>query len=367
MARKVDPKVLETLSGVSALAALGIGYEIIDGDIVVMDRIDLSGRGLTRLPDLSGIVVIGDFLCNGNKLESLAGCPFHISRNFDCSANQLQTLQGGPCGVGGKYACRANRLVALAGAPVRIGGYFDCEDNDLVSLEKAPRSIGADFYCGCNPVATLEGGPSDVGGDYRCEHTEIATLRGMPDRVGSIYCRWTKISSLVGLPDSFREVVADFGIFSRWSQIPARMFFGRAAVQKLEDRLSVPPVPGIAEQLSACDPVSGKSFLDMAVMLGRFGDVRNHLLAASEKLPVSAFSQRMLDTVAERHQLALLIEPRLFSGGVHDVMSLWDAVPEEAKTEELQELVQPIAMASAAAGARKVRRPYRPDVPTLRR
>lgn len=59
-----------------ALRKLGVAYERQeDGTVFVPGDIDLSGKGLEALPDLSAVVVKGVFNCKGNKLASLDGAP----------------------------------------------------------------------------------------------------------------------------------------------------------------------------------------------------------------------------------------------------------------------------------------------------
>ena len=78
-------------------------------------NLNLSGLDLQELPDLSRVVVLGD---------------------FDCSDNELLSLQGAPhLFVGGSFNCSANLLYSLSGAPKYVCGNFDCSENMLQNLE----------------------------------------------------------------------------------------------------------------------------------------------------------------------------------------------------------------------------------------
>ena len=103
------------------MEALGITYaELSDGTICVPGTVDLFGRDLKELPDLSEVVVMG---------------------SFDCSHNNLTSLKGAPKEVRGNFICSSNRLVTLCGAPHEVmPGYFNCTDNEsLKNLYGAPR------------------------------------------------------------------------------------------------------------------------------------------------------------------------------------------------------------------------------------
>lgn len=120
---------------------------VIPKDLVITDDVDLSGMGLTKLPDLSAVTVDGDFECYGNNLTSLAGAPKSVGGVFDCSDNQLTTLQGAPQTVDGVFYCYDNLLTTLEGAPQSVGGDFDCSNNQLKSLAGAPKNVSGDFLC----------------------------------------------------------------------------------------------------------------------------------------------------------------------------------------------------------------------------
>ena len=91
-----------------------------DGRLIVECNIDLSGQNLTRLPDLSAVIVKGGFYCYNN---------------------QLTTLAGAPQAVGGGFYCHNNLLTTLAGAPQAVGGSFYCCNNHLATLEHAPQAF----------------------------------------------------------------------------------------------------------------------------------------------------------------------------------------------------------------------------------
>jgi hypothetical protein len=127
-----------------------------DGTIDVNGSVDLSKRGLTKLP-IRFNHVSGYFYCNNNQLTSLEGAPKSVDGHFTCINNKLTSLRGVPQSIGGDFWCRYNQLTSLRGAPQIVIGSFLCEDNQITSLDGAPQSIGGNFYCDVNQITSLKG------------------------------------------------------------------------------------------------------------------------------------------------------------------------------------------------------------------
>ena len=132
-----------------ALRLLGASYtRRADGMFVVPHDIKLSYQGISELPDLSSVIVKGNFTIAANNLTSLRGCPREVEGDFWCHHNLLTSLEGCPSKVGGNFWCHENNLTSLAHAPDAVGGYFYCDRNALTSLEGAPKTfiqIQSDF------------------------------------------------------------------------------------------------------------------------------------------------------------------------------------------------------------------------------
>ena len=167
-------------------------YDMPKGFVIKAD-LDLSDIGLTELPDLSEVVVKGDFYCSDNQLTSLEGSPQKVDGDFICSCNKLTSLEGAPQRVGGGFYCSINQLTSLEGAPKEVGGKFDCSYNQLTSLEGAPQTVGGDFNCYENRLTTLEGAPQSVGGYFRCYNNQLTSLVGLPQmkECMKIYCDYS--------------------------------------------------------------------------------------------------------------------------------------------------------------------------------
>lgn len=89
----------------------------------------------------------GDFGWSHTKITSLKGAPDYVQGGFYVDHNkELATLEGAPEEVGRIFNCRSCNLSSLKGAPKIVGGKFVCYGNPLVSLEGCPEVIKEDFY-----------------------------------------------------------------------------------------------------------------------------------------------------------------------------------------------------------------------------
>lgn len=121
-------------------------------NFVFRGNLDLSNMGLTELPDMSTVTILGSFTCYHNQLTSLTGAPKQVGGGFNCTASQLTSLMGAPENVGGDFNCSHNQLTNLTGAPKHVGGKFYCVHNQLTSLMGAPEKIGGKILSNGNPL-----------------------------------------------------------------------------------------------------------------------------------------------------------------------------------------------------------------------
>lgn len=212
-----------------------------DGTIFVPCDIDLSNRGLTKLPDLSSVVCGGNFYCFGNKLTTLEGMPCEVWQDVSCMNCQLKSLKGASAIVKGNFYCNENDLISLDGAPRYVGGNFFCNDNNLATLKGAPETVMGDFRCNNNKLESLEGGTLNVAVDYYCHNNHLTSLEGAPERIvdfscynnalktiegapaivlGKFDCRWNRLETLEHGPKSFKTILSDFGEYASWDAMP---------------------------------------------------------------------------------------------------------------------------------------------------
>lgn len=152
-----------------------VQYDVFDlmPHFVVYGDLDLSNMGLTQLPDLHTVHVLGNFYCDhnmlttldnspatvergffadNNRLTSLHGCTPKIPMLFSVHHNLLQTLEDGPTYTGG-YICSDNLLKSLCGIAQNEMICFDCRNNRLHNLEYAPFMVQTTKYSG-NKIST---------------------------------------------------------------------------------------------------------------------------------------------------------------------------------------------------------------------
>ncbi|MBR1825575.1 MAG: hypothetical protein IJ770_03205 [Alphaproteobacteria bacterium] len=182
-------------------------YNLPDG-FVIKGNVDLMFKGLTKLPDLSKVIVKGYFTCGSNQLTTLEGAPQKVGSGFYCHYNHLTTLEGAPKEVGGEFYCPENKLTSLKGVPQKIEGSFNCSENQLTSLEGAPQKVGGNFNCSGNQLTSLKGAPQKVGGNFNCSYNQLTSLKGVPQKIeGNFYCSDNQLTSLEGAPE---EISGDF-------------------------------------------------------------------------------------------------------------------------------------------------------------
>lgn len=120
-------------------------------------NIDLSLRGLTKLPSDLPKKINGEFICHENLLTTLEWSPLEVGDDFDCSDNRLTSLEHCPKTVGGAFRCSSNALTSLEHGPVAVGYEFYCSGNRITTLKdihKMITKIGGAFYCNRNPIKT---------------------------------------------------------------------------------------------------------------------------------------------------------------------------------------------------------------------
>jgi hypothetical protein len=207
------------------LMSWGLRYTREPGGVFrVPNDLHLVSQGLTELPDLSRVILEGNFHCSGNKLTSLKGAPRSVGGHFWCDNNLLTSLEGAPAVVEGDFNCVHNRLKTLKGGPRRTRGFYYCEHNELASLEHGPQSVGTGFSCGHNRLTSLKDGPLHVGMDYFCHNNQLTSLEGAPAHVlRYFYAHTNKLTSLEGAPQIYERLQTDLGTFTRGEAIPEKL------------------------------------------------------------------------------------------------------------------------------------------------
>ena len=135
----------------------GKTYSLYDlpAGFVIKGKLLLSGKELDKLPNLSRVIVEGDFFCSNNNLTDLEGAPQKVGGTFYCGDNNITSLEGCPREVGGDFYCCDNQLTSLKGGPQKVGGSFFCYNNKLTDLKGIAGEIGGRISCHGNQLESL--------------------------------------------------------------------------------------------------------------------------------------------------------------------------------------------------------------------
>lgn len=128
--------------------------------------VNLMNCNLSRLPFKFG-KVMGNFLCDSNRLTTLESAPEYVHKTFGCTSNQLTNLDYCPKFIGGDFYCSKNKLTSLVGCPKIIKGHFMCYDNKLTDLVGGPIQTNS-YDCCTNNLKTINGYPKQVNGNFWC-------------------------------------------------------------------------------------------------------------------------------------------------------------------------------------------------------
>ena len=97
----------------------GICYDLynLPKGLTVYGDLNLSGFGLTELPDLSTTMILGKFDCSHNLIKDLRGSPGY-AKTYDCSVNlELTSFYGATNTVQEFIAAVCPRVVSLENIP----------------------------------------------------------------------------------------------------------------------------------------------------------------------------------------------------------------------------------------------------------
>ena len=110
--------------------------------------LDIKGRGLKSLPDLTRFKNLQVLICYDNQLTSLPTLPQNL-KILNCSNNQLTSLPTLPKNIKIVY-CYHNQLTSL---PTLLQNLeiLECSNNQLTSLPTLPQNLEI-LECSNNPI-----------------------------------------------------------------------------------------------------------------------------------------------------------------------------------------------------------------------
>ncbi|GAB5387895.1 MAG: hypothetical protein Alpg2KO_08630 [Alphaproteobacteria bacterium] len=184
------------------LQALNIPYETDGETITVNGNLNLSGKGLTELPDLSNVVVNGFFDISYNRLHDLTGAPKQVNGDFRAEYCLLNELTGAPAHIGGDFIISRSRIDDFAGGPRHVGGDVIANECWAYTLDGFPAEIGGSISLQQNSLKSLSGLPRIIKGDLDVSYNQLRSLSSPVQRItGSLTARHSgEYASLRGMP-----------------------------------------------------------------------------------------------------------------------------------------------------------------------
>ncbi len=143
---------------------------------ITLPELNISDRGLKKLPNLKNVTVTGHFKCNDNNIKNFENAPYVLG-DIDISYNNADSLKGIQSEVFGNFICSNNNLKTLEGGPLKVKGGYSCKENPIKDLKGIAKEIaGVDgINCvKCRDLEDISDAPSGVKISY--EGTPVYAL-----------------------------------------------------------------------------------------------------------------------------------------------------------------------------------------------
>lgn len=102
------------------------------------------------------------------------------------------------------------RLTTLEGCPYECKG-IRAVGQDITNLVGGPRIVGDHFNLeSCKKLTSLDGAPEVVEHIFNIKDTAVTSLEGGPHTAEGYNCSKTRISNLIGVPETLRYLQADY-------------------------------------------------------------------------------------------------------------------------------------------------------------
>ena len=158
--------------------------------MVINGDLDLSGLGLTELPDLSTIEVNGRFICSDNLLSDLRNGPKY-ARVYICSENpELTSLTGAPENVDVFNCSKCPKLQSFVGGPERARLYMALHNDGLQDLTGVPESVDTLIVNWCQNLKNLHGAPKKARIIDVSYNPALENLDEAPKACERVICDW---------------------------------------------------------------------------------------------------------------------------------------------------------------------------------
>ena len=146
--------------------------------------IDVSGKNVCYLPDITSFTLLESLYCDDNYLISLPQLPESL-RLLSCLRNKLRSLPPLPQTLEYLF-CSYNSFTSLPSLPPNLLNLY-CDKTGLTSLPLLPPNI-LHLYCIGNNLNSLPALPSALQ-QLHCSHNKLTSMPILPESINSFaYC-----------------------------------------------------------------------------------------------------------------------------------------------------------------------------------
>ena len=163
--------------------------------------IDISGKGINFLPDLTRFVNLKILDCSHNNLNCLPTLPQNLEVLY-CSRNKLTFLPILPQNLKILY-CFHNNLNCLPTLPQNLEVLY-CSHNKLTSLYTLPQNLEV-LYCSHNKLTSLPTLPQNLI-VLHCYDTKLTSLPTLPQNLEKLVCSINELTYFPTLPENLEEL-----------------------------------------------------------------------------------------------------------------------------------------------------------------
>lgn len=182
-------------------------------------KLNLSGQGLHKLPDLSEYTNLYYLNCSHNHLVSLTGLPPTI-KLIHCANNNITSLDSLPRSVKWLYA-KSNSISSLDNLPGDLD-YLNCSNNLLTCLDNLPLKLNS-LNCSNNTITSLNHLPTGLT-VLNCASNQIENLDNIPKTIKFLYCSNNQIRLLNFLPPVLEMLHCKNNLIKRLDYLPKSVY-----------------------------------------------------------------------------------------------------------------------------------------------
>jgi len=221
-----------------------------------ISNIDVSGRNIKSLPDLTRFKNLENLYCFNNKLTSLPSLPQNLQKLY-CYNNQLTSLPSLPENLE-KLFCSNNQLTSLPSLPLNLKLLY-CSYNQLTSLPSLPQNLKI-LYCFNDELTSLSSLPQNLK-ILHCSNNKLTTLPYLPENIQKIYCYDNPIYEIVNSNNSI-EIKQNIQILNNFRHLYYCLKFKKQLRKWLWERVREPIIKRMYNPLYLLENLGENDDLD---------------------------------------------------------------------------------------------------------